>query len=123
MQKAVIFRRMLDRPGPVILAGAHHGLSARLVEEAGFDAVWASSFEISASHAVPDANILSMAENLAVAKNVNDSVTIPIIADCDNGYGNAINVMRMVQEYERAGIAGVCIEDNDFPKRCSFYTG
>lgn len=56
MQKAVISRQMFSRLGPVILAGAHHGLSARLVEEAGFDAVWASSFEISASHAVPDAN-------------------------------------------------------------------
>ncbi len=123
MQKAAIFRQMLDRPGPVILAGAHNGLSARLVEEAGFDAVWASSFEISASHAVPDANILSMAENLAVVKNINDRVTIPVIADCDNGYGNAINVMRTVQEYERAGIAGICIEDNAFPKQCSFYRG
>jgi phosphoenolpyruvate phosphomutase len=107
----------------VVLAGAHNGLSARLVEQAGFDAVWASGFEISASHAVPDANILTMAENLAVAKNINDSVAIPVVADCDNGYGNAINVMRLVEEYEKAGIAAVCIEDNVFPKRCSFYAG
>jgi phosphoenolpyruvate phosphomutase len=123
MNKAILLRQLLRRPQPVVLAGAHNGLSARLVQEAGFDAVWASGFEISASHGVPDANILTMAENLAVTKNINDSVSIPVVADCDNGYGNAINVMRMVEEYEKAGIAGVCIEDNVFPKRCSFYAG
>ncbi len=121
MIKTRVLRELLTRNQPVVLAGAHNGLSARLVEEAGFDAIWASGFEISGSHAVPDANILTMAENLAVTKNINDSVGIPVIADCDNGYGNAINVMRMVEEYEKAGIAGVCIEDNVFPKRCSFY--
>jgi phosphoenolpyruvate phosphomutase len=123
MEQAARLRALLAAERPVVLAGAHNGLSARLVAEAGFDAVWASGFEISASHALPDANILTMAENLAVAKNISDSVTIPVIADCDNGYGNAINVVRMVEEFEKAGIAGVCIEDNIFPKRCSFYTG
>lgn len=123
MNKARLLRELLRRPGPVVLAGAHNGLSARLVEQAGFDAVWASGFEISASHAVPDANILTMAENLAVAKNINDSVTIPVVADGDNGYGNAINVMRLVEECEKLGLAAVCLEDNVFPKRCSFYAG
>lgn len=107
----------------MLVVGAHNGLSAKLGAEAGFDAIWASGFEIAASHAVPDANILTMAESLSVARNINDSVDIPVIADCDNGYGNAINVMRMVEEYERARIAAVCIEDNIFPKRCSFYAG
>ena len=116
-----MLRKLLAESSPIVLAGAHNGISARLVEEAGFNAVWASGFEISGSHAVPDANILTMAENLAVTKNINDSVGIPVIADCDNGYGNAINVMRMVEEYEKAGVAAVCIEDNVFPKRCSFY--
>lgn len=121
MNKASMLRKLLAESSPIVLAGAHNGISARLVEEAGFGAVWASGFEISGSHAVPDANILTMAENLSVTKNINDSVKIPVIADCDNGYGNAINVMRMVEEYEKAGIAAVCIEDNVFPKRCSFY--
>src|ERR1700733_14438926 len=113
----------MARPGPIVIVGAHNGLSARIGEEAGFDGLWASGFEISASYAVPDANILTMAENLGVAKLVNDCSNLPVVADCDNGYGNAINVIRCVEEYERAGIAAICIEDNVFPKRCSFYAG
>ena len=113
----------MARPGPIVIIGAHNGLSARIGEEAGFDGLWASGFEISASYAVPDANILTMAENLSVAKMMNAASTVPIVADCDNGYGNAINVIRCVEEYEAAGIAAICIEDNVFPKRCSFYAG
>jgi len=116
-------RARLAQPGPVIAVGAHSPLSARLVEEAGFDAIWASGFEISAAHAVPDANILTMAEQLHTAKVMARSVSIPVIADCDNGFGNAINVIRTVQDYEADGIAGICMEDNIFPKRCSFYAG
>ena len=97
MTKTAALRNLLKREGAFVLAGAHNGLSARLVEEAGFDAIWASGFEISGSHAVPDANILTMAENLTVTKNINDRTEIPVLADCDNGYGNAINVMRMVE--------------------------
>jgi phosphoenolpyruvate phosphomutase len=114
-------RELLASRERVLIIGAHNGLTAKLGEEAGFDAIWASGFEISASHAMPDANILTMAENLSIARSMNDAVTVPVVADCDNGYGNAINVMRMVEEYEKAGIAAVCIEDNVFPKRCSFY--
>jgi phosphoenolpyruvate phosphomutase len=121
MNKAKRLREFLGVKQPLLVIGAHNGLTARLGEDAGFDAIWASGFEISGSHAVPDANILTMADNLTVARNMNDSVSVPIIADCDNGYGNAINVMRMVEAYEKAGIAAVCIEDNVFPKRCSFY--
>ena len=121
MYKAQQLRQLLSTKSPLLVIGAHNGLTAKLGEEAGFDAIWASGFEISGSHAMPDANILTMAENLVIARNMNDSVAAPIIADCDNGYGNAINVMRMVEVYERAGIAAVCIEDNVFPKRCSFY--
>ena len=121
VRKSTLLRQRLSRPGPVLVAGAHNGLSAKLVEEAGFDAIWASGFEISASYAVPDANILTMAENLAAARAINSAADIPVIADCDTGYGNAVNVIRTVQEYEAAGIAAICIEDNVFPKRCSFY--
>lgn len=121
--KARKLRERLAKTGPVLVAGAHHGLSGVLVERAGFDAIWASGFEISASFAVPDANILTMGENVAVAEAIDRVTTIPIIADCDNGYGNAINVIRTVQAYERAGIAAICMEDNIFPKRCSFYAG
>ncbi len=123
MDKPARLRRLLEATGPVLAAGAHNGLSARLVEEAGFHAVWASGFEISASHAVPDANILTMSEALDAARDINEACGLPVIADCDNGFGNAINVKRTVQEFEKAGIAAICIEDNEFPKRCSFYVG
>ena len=113
----------MKKEGPIVIAGAHNGISGKLVEEAGFEAIWASGFEISAAHAVPDANILTMSEALEAAKQMNDVTSIPVIADCDNGYGNAINVIRCVEEYEKAGIAAICIEDNIFPKRCSFYAG
>jgi len=109
--------------GLVLAAGAHDALSAKLAEQAGFDAIWASGFGISAVQAVPDANILTLTETLEAVRRIVDAVGLPVVADCDNGYGNAINVMRTVGEFERAGAAGVCIEDNEFPKRCSFYAG
>src|SRR5262249_4040034 len=92
-------------------------------EEAGFDAVWASGFGISAVQAVPDANILTLTETLEAVRRICAAVAIPVVADCDNGYGNAINVMRTASAFERAGAAGIRIEDNEFPKRCSFYAG
>lgn len=114
---------LLDGPRIALAAGAHDALSAKLAEEAGFDAVWASGFGISAVQGVPDANILTLTETLEAVRRICDAVRIPVVADCDNGYGNAINVMRTASEFERAGAAGICIEDNDFPKRCSFYAG
>lgn len=123
MTKAKKLRELMAKPGPITIIGAHNGLSGKIGEEAGFDGLWASGFEISASYGVPDANILTMAENLAAAKMMDNVTKIPVVADCDNGYGNAINVIRCVEEYERAGIAAICIEDNIFPKRCSFYAG
>ena len=114
---------LLEGPGVALAAGAHDALSAKLAEEAGFDAIWASGFGISAVQAVPDANILTQTETLDAVRHIVEAVGIPVVADVDNGYGNAINVMRTVGQFERAGAAGVCIEDNDFPKRCSFYAG
>ncbi len=72
---------------------------------------------------MPDVNLLTMTETLEAARHINNAVGIPVIADCDNGYGNAVNVVRTVEEYERAGIAGLCLEDNVFPKKCSLYPG
>lgn len=121
--KAAALRRLLAAPGPIVIAGAHDGLSARLVEEAGFDGVWASGFEISASYGVPDASILTMTETLDAARMMSEAVGIPVIADCDTGFGNAINAIRTAQAFAAAGAAGICIEDNVYPKRCSFYPG
>ncbi|GKZ67494.1 phosphonate [Aspergillus niger] len=114
---------LAQRDGPpILLGGAHDALSAKLTQEAGFDGIWASGFGISAVQAVPDANILSMTETIDAMAGMAAAVPgVPVLADVDGGFGNAINVMRTVQSCERAGLAGVCIEDNIFPKRCSFY--
>ena len=117
-------REKLHEPGLLAAVGSHDALSAKLIEEAGFDAIWAGGFGISAAQkCVPDASGLTMMETLDVSKNLAEAANIPVIVDGDTGYGNAINVMRTVADFEKAGIAGLCIEDNVFPKRCSFYAG
>jgi phosphoenolpyruvate phosphomutase len=103
----------------VRVAGAFDAMSAKLVELNNFDAVWAGSFAISATHALPDASILTMTEFLSVASNMTDACSIPIIADCDTGFGGPSNVSHMVKKYESAGIAAVSIEDKIFPKQNS----
>jgi phosphoenolpyruvate phosphomutase len=105
-----------------VLAGAHDALSARLIEQAAFDGVWASSFGIAlASQCVPDMDLLTMTETLDIVRNIARAVSIPVVVDGNSGYGNSINVMRAVRECEDAGSAAICIEDNSFPKRCSLY--
>src|SRR6185295_17603411 len=95
-------RRLLASPSPIVLGGAHDALTARLVQEAGFEGVWASGFEISASHGVPDASILTMSEMLEASQRMADAVGIPVVADCDTGFGNAINAIRAVAGVDRA---------------------
>ncbi len=107
----------------VKVGGAFDAMSAKLVENAGFDAVWAGSFAISATHALPDASILTMTEFFDVASNMADTCEIPIIADCDTGYGGPSNVRHMVKKYENAGISSICIEDKIFPKQNSLLEG
>lgn len=124
MHNATKLRALLKKPGIIRTVGAHDALSAKLIERAGFDAIWASGFAISASlKCVPDASFIDSSEQLAVERNMAEAVSIPIIADCDTGYGNALNVKRTVNDRERAGVAAICIEDNVYPKRCSFYAG
>jgi phosphoenolpyruvate phosphomutase len=103
--------------------GSHNALTAKLGEQAGFDGLWASGFEISTIHGVPDANILTMTEFLQAAEEMSRVVQIPVIADCDTGFGNSNNVAHMVRKYEAAGIAAVSIEDKKFPKVNSFIPG
>jgi len=123
MRKSVMLRRMFAEDKLIRVVGAHDGLSARLVERNGYDGVWASGLEISTSYAVPDAGILTMTQFLERAIEMNDATTIPVIADCDTGFGNSNNVIHMVKQYEAAGIAAVCIEDKMFPKVNSFIPG
>ncbi|MBV1694475.1 MAG: isocitrate lyase/PEP mutase family protein [Hyphomicrobiales bacterium] len=105
-------------------AGAYDALSAKYIERAGFDAVMTSGFGVSASFlGQPDAELYTMSENLAVVRNVASVVECPVIADIDTGYGNAINVMRTVREFEAVGVSAVIIEDQVAPKRCPICVG
>lgn len=114
------FRQVMERGELVRLAGAHSALGGSLVEEAGFDAVWASSLEISAARCLPDASLLTMTDYLTAAAQIQEAIGIPVVADVDTGFGGNLNVAHMVREYERAGITAVCIEDKHFPKMNSF---
>lgn len=116
-------KALLGAPQLARAMGAHSPLSARLAEEAGFDVIWSSGLEISATAGVPDANILSMRDCLEAAAALAAAVDIPVLADADSGYGNVNNVQHMVAAYEARGIAGVCIEDKQFPKMNSFVEG
>ncbi|WP_407175608.1 phosphonopyruvate hydrolase [Bradyrhizobium sp. STM 3562] len=95
---------------------AHSPLSAILVEEAGFDGIWASGFELSALYGLPDVSVMSMSQHLDMVRSMAEHSSLPIIADIDAGFGNAINVIYAVKQYERAGAAAVVIEDKTFPK-------
>jgi phosphoenolpyruvate phosphomutase len=114
------FREVLRTHGAIRVAGVHDALGGVLAQEAGFQAVWSSSFEVSAARCLPDASILSMTEYLQAAADTQKALGIPVIADCDTGYGNNLNVVHMVHEYEAAGITALCIEDKRHPKMNSF---
>lgn len=111
--------KLMETKSIVKVGGAYDALSAKLVETSGFDAIWAGSFAISATHALPDASILTMTDFLRVSENMVDACDIPVIADCDTGFGGPANVSHAVKKYEKAGIAGISIEDKIFPKQNS----
>tara|TARA_Y100000996_G_scaffold414257_2_gene404627 strand:+ start:197 stop:1090 length:894 start_codon:yes stop_codon:yes gene_type:complete len=117
--KSELLRKDLESKSIIKVCGAFDAMSAKLVEYHGFDAIWAGSFAISATHAVPDASILTMTEFFDAASNMTETCKIPIIADCDTGYGGPSNVSHLVKKYENAGIAAICIEDKTFPKQNS----
>ena len=119
MSNSKKLREKLASNSIIKVGGAFDAMSAKLVELSGFDAVWSGSFAISATHGVPDASILTMTEFFDVASNMADTCDIPVIADCDTGYGGPSNVMHMVKKYENAGVAAICIEDKTFPKQNS----
>ncbi|CAF3819247.1 unnamed protein product [Rotaria sp. Silwood1] len=102
------------------IAGAYDGLSAKLIEKAGFDAIWSSGFCISASYGLPDMSILTMTNMLERATMMRDVVSIPIIADCDSGFGNVFNAVRATDLFCKHGIEAICIEDKTFPKLNSY---
>jgi phosphoenolpyruvate phosphomutase len=117
------FRNAIRQGKLTRLVGAHDGISAKLIEKAGFEGIWSSGFTISCSHGVPDASVLGKAEFLERAKEMRRAVMLPILADIDTGYGSASHVAYHARDFERAGINGVCIEDKIFPKTNSFVEG
>jgi len=122
--KRLNLREGLKDSKPIVAVGAHDALSAQMIQKHGFDAIWVSGFGVSTMQfAIPDANLVTMTEALAAATRMDTVVDIPVVADCDNGFGGLANVVRTIHEYERAGVAGVCIEDNLFPKRNSLFNG
>jgi phosphoenolpyruvate phosphomutase len=116
-------REIIATGGMARVMAAHDPLSAMLVEEAGFDGIWASGFEFSATMGLADISLVSMAEHLTNMRNMAARTSLPIIADVDTGYGNAINVLHTVAQYEAAGAAAVVIEDKMFPKVTSLLAG
>ncbi|MGH7066991.1 MAG: isocitrate lyase/PEP mutase family protein [Acetobacteraceae bacterium] len=111
--------RKLMASGRLIVApGAYDAISARAIQRAGFPVVYMTGAGTAAAHGFPDFGLLTMSEMAANAGRIARSVEVPVIADADTGYGNELNVYRTVQEYERAGVAGLHLEDQDFPKKC-----
>jgi phosphoenolpyruvate phosphomutase len=107
----------------ITLMSAHNPLSARIAEEAGFDGIWASGFELSAAYGVPDASLLSSTQHLDMTRAIIEQVGVPVVADIDTGYGNAINVLHVVAAYAAAGTAAIVMEDKMFPKDTSLLAG
>ena len=112
-------RELLARAEPTLAPGAFDALSARVVEAAGFDAVYMTGFGSSASLlGQPDVGLLTESEMMDNARRIAQAISVPLIADADTGYGNPLNVVRTVREYERAGVAALHIEDQVSPKKC-----
>jgi carboxyvinyl-carboxyphosphonate phosphorylmutase len=117
-------RELLAAPDPVVAPGAYDALSARLIEQAGFGVVYMTGFGTTASLiGRPDVGLLSGTEMADNARRIAAAVDVPVIADADTGYGNAINVLRTVREYEQAGVAGLHLEDQVHPKKCGHMSG
>jgi phosphoenolpyruvate phosphomutase len=123
MKKTTRFRRLLESTPVEFLMEAHNGLSARIVEEAGFHGIWASGLAISAALGVRDNNEASWTQVLEVVEFMSDATRVPILLDGDTGYGNYNNVRRLIRKLEQRGVAAVCIEDKLFPKTNSFIRG
>ena len=118
MSQAGRFRELLQRDGMVVAPGAYDCITAKLIAQAGFDAVYMTGAGTAATLGYPDFGLVTMSEMVANAGRIAAAVDLPVIADADTGYGNELNVIRTVREYERAGVAGIHIEDQGFPKKC-----
>ena len=118
MTQAARFRDLLRRDGMVVAPGAYDCITARLIERAGFEAVYMTGAGTAATLGYPDFGIVTMSEMVENGGRIAAAVGLPVIADADTGYGNELNVVRTVREYETVGVAGIHIEDQEFPKKC-----
>jgi 2-methylisocitrate lyase-like PEP mutase family enzyme len=116
-------KKLLQRDKLLVAPGCFDGLSARLVQEAGYEAAYLSGGAVARSMGIPDIGLVSMSEAIERAVQVVSVVNIPVIADADTGYGNAVNLVRTVREFERIGVAAIHIEDQITPKRCGHLDG
>src|SRR5437868_3485573 len=118
------FRELLQRPGMIRSLGAHDVFTARLIENAGLETVFIGGFGTSASLlGLPDVGLLTLTEMADAVRRMAQRVSIPVVADGDTGHGDLHNVVRTVREFERAGAAGVLLEDQVAPKRCGHFQG
>ena len=111
-------RELIDKDSMLLAPGAYDGITAKLIEQAGFAAVYMTGAGSAATHGYPDYGLVTMTEMVENAGRIATAVELPVIADADTGYGNELNVVRTVREYERRGVAGIHIEDQGFPKKC-----
>jgi 2-methylisocitrate lyase-like PEP mutase family enzyme len=123
MKSRQVLKQLFQRHRLLVAPGCFDGLSARLVQEAGFEAVYLSGGALARSTGIPDIGLVTMSEVIERAAQVVSAVNIPVIADADTGYGNAVNLVRTVREFERTGVAAIHIEDQITPKRCGHLDG
>lgn len=124
MKKTTLLRKLIDNDEILVAPGAHDVLTARVIEKVGFNAVYMTGYgQAASSLGRPDVGLLTMTEMLDRARKFAAAVNVPVIADGDTGFGNAINVMRTVKEYEQAGVAAIQLEDQIAPKKCGHMIG
>ena len=124
MRQSTVLRERLEGPEIVVLPGAYDALSARLAQRAGFDAVFTTGFGFSAAAlGAPDFGLLTASEVMDRVRPIVAAVDVPLVADMDTGYGNPLNVVRTVRECVQAGVAGIILEDQEWPKKCGHFEG
>jgi 2-methylisocitrate lyase-like PEP mutase family enzyme len=122
MRRTTRLRQLMEQ-GVVLAPGVYNALFAKAVEHTGFDAVYVTGFGTAARYGYPDVGLITQTEMVQNLKHICRATNLPVVADADTGYGNIINVQRTVREYERAGVAGMHLEDQVFPKKCGFMEG
>jgi 2-methylisocitrate lyase-like PEP mutase family enzyme len=123
MKATTKLRQMLNADQMIVAPFVLNALHAKIAESVGFEAVYMTGAGTAAERGFPDVGLLTMTEMVANAKYIANAIDIPVVCDADTGYGNPLNVQRTVREYEAAGVAGIHIEDQLFPKKCGFFEG